>query len=448
MNNINDDIILNDYFKNKICNYDHNDCNLIIDRILTLIKNDYYIDTLFIHELLIYLTSTCNYSLRQRNIYNNCYTIISTQKFNYIIEIALNNDKNMNNIHKIIELISLYNFNINTETIDIIIKNYNINLEIDMINIFKIIIMYNNLSIYIIDKINDKITINFCIKFINYINDNNYYKYKEKFINYSDISNYLSSICIYFNQILIKSNIIPTNELFIVILKLFKTYNIIIENDKLINNKLLLIIKQLFKSGLNINESLLKYTCIFKNYEITKLLLENKIKPENENFNDLFKKEYDNFNLCYNIEYYKDKIKLIIDLFIEYAYMITYENILLATKYKFFINNIRGFHIKFDEKFFNICDNVNYYPNYNVEYPITCLENACKKYNNIKVIKKLIKYGIFPNSTCLENACSITSNKNVILFLIKQNITPSIKCLEKLSLLKYEDEIINMINDK
>jgi hypothetical protein len=217
----------------------------------------------------------------------------------------------------------------------------------------------------------------------------------------------------------------------------------------------------------------LKYAVMSKNIKIITMILNNKILPNKNSFQNIFKsnnkyidKEYshklkifkfDDENEiflyseidCYNnnfdnrIPIVIRKIKKdmfsdvyeIVDLFFKYGYRYTQEDLLLAIENNYHFDKI---DFKFDDdfliKYHEMCMKTSYYPYiYNKMYPKPdkkCLYYECKKKSNIKIIKQLCKY-VDPDMECLRLSTMVNNNLNVVKFFVeKKKIIPNIEYIK------------------
>lgn len=199
------------------------------------------------------------------------------------------------------------------------------------------------------------------------------------------------------------------------------------------------IVITMIKLGVVITKDLLLLACTLKNKDLIKLFLENKIVPDKACFKEIiFRKNNKHpYNNYYKTSNYKLDFKIqteLIDILVNYGYIITYEDVLLATENRIFINNIDKFNIKFDTRYTKLCTTIGIYPyDTNVSPDIECLEIECKKSGNYAQIQSMIKkFKLIPNSCCLENACSVKNNTKTLDILLKYDIAVTKKSLTNL----------------
>lgn len=167
---------------------------------------------------------------------------------------------------------------------------------------------------------------------------------------------------------------------------------------------------------------------------ITKILF-YKITPTKDCFNALLQSAF--------LSHYKNKecsdaptIAILIDILIKYGYQLTYDDVYNAMTVGCYINNIKQYDIKMDNKFIEECTRLGYYPypELNIMPTMNCLYIECSRPGNVPIIKKLIARGLTPNVECLKQACANKSNIKNITFLIETHkIKPDIDCLKEIA---------------
>jgi hypothetical protein len=184
--------------------------------------------------------------------------------------------------------------------------------------------------------------------------------------------------------------------------------------------------KKLIRNGCMIDNTCLENALRVKNIEIIEFLLQNKIIPTKKCFSELFSSMTDS-----------TKIPAIIDLLITGGYVITKEDVYLATEKHIIINNFENLGIKLDNDYMYVCANASIYPYMNItglKPNLLCLQIECLKKNNLPIIKKFINSGIKPDIMCLQNACSLYNNTAVILYLMNEvGIIPDMQCIFNIS---------------
>jgi hypothetical protein len=184
------------------------------------------------------------------------------------------------------------------------------------------------------------------------------------------------------------------------------------------------IIIELFSVSDPICEDYLFASCIIGKLTIIKFLFDNRLEPTSSAFNYAFDpsstslirflssfKLHNGLSINNNFQKYitdnNKNYKEILQIFINYNYMITYENLLSLLKYKLYVPNIESYNIKFDDRFLHECSLVSFYPQYphSIKPTIKELIIECGKNHNDTIIETFIKkYGITPNAECIEKA--------------------------------------------
>lgn len=123
----------------------------------------------------------------------------------------------------------------------------------------------------------------------------------------------------------------------------------------------------------------------------------------------------------------------ILELFVEYGYVIDKDDVMLSIKHKHEIPNIESY-VTLDEEFLRLCHDHNFYPNYDFKcIPKELLE--LQKLCNIKrlpsVRAHIKKHKIVPDSICMENACKIKNNDKIIQLLVDSGGVVTAKCFEE-----------------
>ena len=195
------------------------------------------------------------------------------------------------------------------------------------------------------------------------------------------------------------------------------------------------IVKLLLKSNYIPNEYCLIEACKIKNKEIIIEILLYKIQPTQECFNALF--------TSVTFSCLKDKtscmapqIATLIDILVNFGYIITYEDVCKALSHGCYVNNINNLGILFDEKFIEECTLYGYYPyeNFNIKPTMKCLYVESKRPGNASNLKKLILQGLTPDIECLKYACDNKTNIQNVKYLIENhNIKPNLDCLKILA---------------
>lgn len=177
---------------------------------------------------------------------------------------------------------------------------------------------------------------------------------------------------------------------------------------------------KLINMGIEIDESLLVIACSKGNYEIIKKLLDLKVIPTKECFDNLCQFEYPRIGKIYN---YTQPLVLI-ELLLQYGYYLTYDDLKYAIKYKICIDNYKNYDIKLDDGIYEECSKAGryMYPLKDMVLTNKSLLVACSIRKNLPQIRTLIKLGLQPDSKCFQRACSQIKNMDVIRFLLKKGI--------------------------
>ena len=166
------------------------------------------------------------------------------------------------------------------------------------------------------------------------------------------------------------------------------------------------------------------------NHEIILTILEthNEVKPDLVTIKALVSKSYcAETNGAYN----KKEVATIMDIFIQYGFIVTKEILLILVDHGCCINNIETCEIEIDDDIMLKCIERNYYPIYYNGIPSDkCIIAECSKINNVENIKKLKDKGVKFKTEHLAKACSVRKNGKVIKFLINEcNVIPDDSCI-------------------
>ncbi|AYV81423.1 MAG: SWIB/MDM2 domain protein, partial [Harvfovirus sp.] len=207
--------------------------------------------------------------------------------------------------------------------------------------------------------------------------------------------------------------------------------------DHAFTNKNANLVKTLIEMGaVPLNEKLLVKACDAQNYELIKMFLDLKILPTKECFKSLVSADFAKYGR--RSYYYRktakndmDNTNSLVDLLVSYGFKPDYDDIVIATNNHLKLNNIEMFEIKLDDKFLELCAELNFYPYKltDVKPNVKCLELACKKAGNLVAIKTLVKSGLKPDLACLQAACQMRSNLATIRFIIDQGVVPDFICI-------------------
>jgi len=227
--------------------------------------------------------------------------------------------------------------------------------------------------------------------------------------------------------------------------------------EEIIKNHKVLILEQHVSKDAKLSTEELESACLAKNdrYKKVKLILENKVEPTEKAFNNILKINGVFFGINDDMYKYGDihsndikiKIKIkkkknpnnanaIIDLFLQYGYNLTYDNLKTALEHRIIINNIDRFDIKFDVSYYHICSKINIYPYApkNVSPDALTVTNACKHSYNLYNIKKLIeKNKLAPDTSWLHEASKLhhgyRDNVGTIRYLISIGCKSDFECI-------------------
>lgn len=162
---------------------------------------------------------------------------------------------------------------------------------------------------------------------------------------------------------------------------------------------------------------------------ILKFLKEFKIRCTTDNVKKIIKRSH-----IYG--YSADKINLqsannIIAAFIKYGYIPDKDIVLYSIGFKHVIKDVEKY-VKIDDDIANECVKNNFFPydlsNCNINKNV--LYDACNIYRNLDNVKRIISYGIKPDSKCLELSCE-NNDFEIILYLLNEyNLRLNKKCYE------------------
>ncbi len=172
--------------------------------------------------------------------------------------------------------------------------------------------------------------------------------------------------------------------------------------------------------------NIINLCCMYNNWFLLEHIFDNKIVPTNNMFTLLF--------------IYKNSIldqQKCIKLFLQYGYVITYNDFILITKNYIVLNN----NINFDsddipkefitDEFNKLCEQNDFYPNYYIP-TINFLRKRSFYLNNISQIieyKKCLRSNLQPDIQCLINACHSSGKKALQFFVEECKINPNNDCL-------------------
>ena len=214
------------------------------------------------------------------------------------------------------------------------------------------------------------------------------------------------------------------------------------------------IAKLLLSKSIQITDKVLELACRYQSEEIMTLCLNSKIIPNQKCFNALLEGYNSSHSFtCKNANrYYTDHgcgglgnyfmvmvdrhktIKILIELLFAYGYVLTYDDMINATKEKICIYDIDRFGIKLDDKYLEVCAEVGYYPYKTTEITpsVKYLELECDKPHNTALIKKLFNDNpeLKPSQQALMNACKYTNNITTINLLVSKGAVMDFDCVQ------------------
>ena len=219
-------------------------------------------------------------------------------------------------------------------------------------------------------------------------------------------------------------------------------------------------INLLFQMGFCPNERCLVEACRIQNEEIINRILLCKVMPTQQCFNALI--DFSSLSFGRNKQATKAlHVATLIDILIQNGYNITYDDVHNALLKGCYINNILRFDIKFDGKFVEECTRIGFHPytNLGIQTTLNCLYTESKRVGNVPTLRKIISQGLKPDIECLRHACDNKSNIQNIKYLVEVcNIKPNLDCLKTIAkhignttliyLLNNFQETIPTINNK
>jgi hypothetical protein len=175
----------------------------------------------------------------------------------------------------------------------------------------------------------------------------------------------------------------------------------------------------LLKLKFNFNENTFLSACKCLHQKTILHFFDNKFIPTTKYFN---------YVLHVNTYYSKIKENIIND-FLNFGYMLTYNELLLTILKKIKINSINKFNFEYDERFYDACAQANFYP-YPEKDKFKQLLCECKN-GNIYNIKELMTGNIKPNIDCLFEACKSSNNYAIIRLILSKGVIPNLKCVQQ-----------------
>lgn len=211
----------------------------------------------------------------------------------------------------------------------------------------------------------------------------------------------------------------------------------------------LALLRQTILSGGVLDSDVLNSACssTVDRYEKVKFILDNKIEPTQEAFNTTIGvQDEDDEPQYYRRRRYGKVAKkgaddgekgaaAVINLFTEYGYVVSYDDLKAALKKSIVIKNVERFNIKFDATYLHICSEIGMYPykTKDISPDLTCLANECKKTGNLTNIKKVTNDNkLTPDSDCMHEACKHKSNLQTLKFLVLKGGRVDFECLKNI----------------
>ena len=193
----------------------------------------------------------------------------------------------------------------------------------------------------------------------------------------------------------------------------------------------------------------LNLACKYVNDHLVEFVLQNKISPTKETFKSIFEGEDLVSKYNYTSRQNNRLRPPIINMIIQAGYVLTYDDVVLATRNFVKIDNIENYDIKLDGKFSELCIEIGFYP-YDIskiDMTMECLRIACKKSGNLHQIRQIIKtYKFTPDNICLENASMHKQNIQTINFLIDHGAKPTLKCLQNCAAVVKNRTMVALLN--
>lgn len=203
------------------------------------------------------------------------------------------------------------------------------------------------------------------------------------------------------------------------------------------------LLKQVIMSGGVLDNDVLESACIssIDRFEKVKFILDNKIEPTQKAFlavlgvddgQDYYRRRRHTWHQHYRNDESKG-MAAVVNLFPEYGYVVTYDDLKAALKQSVVIKNVERFNIKFDETYLHICSEIGMYPykTKDISPDMTCLTNECKKPGNLALIKKIVNNNkLTPDETCMREACKHTGNLQTLKFLNSKGGRIDFECLK------------------
>jgi ribosomal protein L12E/L44/L45/RPP1/RPP2 len=192
----------------------------------------------------------------------------------------------------------------------------------------------------------------------------------------------------------------------------------------------------LLKYGAEPGQACLLNACKIKDKSVIEKIISYKIVPNKKCFDALIGEKYHYYGRHVQKAKDADLIAELIDLLITAGYKLTLKDVTNALENGYYVNDIKRFDFKIDQKFVDKCYETGYFPynNLDVKPSLDCLRAEFRKSGNIKTIRQLVKQGLEPDIDCLRDACKIRVNQANIKFLLEdKNIKPDLECIKNLA---------------
>jgi len=206
-------------------------------------------------------------------------------------------------------------------------------------------------------------------------------------------------------------------------------------------------IQYLLNYGLEQNDELLLFACKNHYFDAMKTMYENKFIPTNEHFKQIITEEivYDDNYTVANLSLFMfqsyintiakniHNINGAVETLIDYGYVLTFEDVIFATKQHIKLDIVDKIHMKLPIEFTNLCHKLNFNPQYigmeKAVYDSDYLKFLClQSKTNTKEITRVLKSGVKPTRECFIIAAK--KNLTVIKLFIKHGFIVDLNILE------------------
>ena len=185
-----------------------------------------------------------------------------------------------------------------------------------------------------------------------------------------------------------------------------------------------------YVTNLKLSEAYQTHYTLDNCYQKIKFILDNKIEPTQVAFCNIIMAA----SISKYCDMYAHKImESILNLFIDYGYAPTYNDVISALKKNLILANIERYNIKFDMTYLQVCLDIGIRPPYKVNDlvpDLSCLVNECKKPCNLLAIKHIVTTtGLTPNASCIKEVCRYKNNLQSIKYLVSKGGCIDFECL-------------------